>query len=68
MVAMVVTPEYISDIITVVINAIIGEGGRARATNYLHYSYEADINLGTPDGLKLYLKAAGASTKDEDRI
>ena len=65
MAPMVVTPEHIADIISRVIYAIIGAGGRERATYYPHNPYEADINPGTHYGLKLYLKSSKASNNYE---
>ena len=38
-------------------NARVGAGA---TTKYVHNPYEADINPGTPDGLKLYLQAVEA--------
>ena len=65
MAAMIVTPEHIADIIVGVMNAIIGAGGRERVNNYLHKTYEADINPGTPGGMNLYLKTIEKIDKDE---
>ena len=36
-------------------------------TPYVQNPYKADINPGTPDVLKLYLKLVEAKEKDEDR-
>ena len=48
--AVVVTTEYVADIIARVANCIVGSGGKARATSYLHNLQEVDINPITPDG------------------
>ena len=42
--------------------------GSGATTQYVHNTYEADINPGTPDGLKLYLKLVEAKENDEDRL
>ena len=42
--------------------------GAGATTQYFQNPYGAYINPGTPDGLKLYLKAVEAKEKDEDRF
>ena len=42
--------------------------GSGETTHYVQHPYKADVNTGTHDGLKLYLKAVEAKEKDEDRL
>ena len=63
------TAEQIAAIIAQVTIAVsLARVGAWSTTHYVHNTYEADINTGTPDGLKLYLKAVEAKEKDEDRL
>ena len=52
--------------VTVVMEGVsVGAGA---TTQYVHNPYEADTNPDTPDGLKMYLKAAEEKEKDEDQL
>ena len=63
------TPDQIVHIIAQVTfdmswtRVVVGE-----TTYYVQKPYKADINLDTPDGLKLYLKVVLAKEKDEEQI
>ena len=63
------TLKKFSDIITEVTAAMDqARASEGQTTQYVHNPYKMDINPGTSDGLKLYLKAVKKKEKDEDRI
>ena len=63
------TAKQIAAIIAQVTLAMSRARVGAGATNqYVQNPYQSDINICTPDGMKLYPKAVKAKEKDEDRL